>query len=781
MSSEERIFLNLCEQFFSSKNRSTRPLKRFFSKVIQDDSQIPLTAAVRDYIPRLADVDGGVFVNMLTRTIDGINPMHFVPDLKLASPRPPAERPDDKNPRRSQTSRDELHVTDIKLFMNKKLSPDNFMNRTAYSYDISKPSTSRGFYNTHQPRPRINYLKFAQQTYLRPLPPLKNKDNDVIHNLYAHPKEAMYICRKETPVEARVIPPEYPNHKIGKQYAVMMNSGIVSVENKTSEITDLDQYVKDKTDFFLLERNMFKKRVTYHAFYVWRNRCKLQHFDAKIKRLDNINSVVQPGFRNILDKIRGHFLSSTEDLRIFPPDFDVKVDDADYTDLIQTAEKSIEHIAEVTSNLADETARMIAKFFTEVQLKKEMMKLNFQELRDLNSLPSCFDGVISDLKYRTPSIHREFLREHELKAERQFSCSREAYLSKFFKKARAFYNGLLVIKCRDILVDFLTRFDSSVLHETRSTKFVASYDPEKGLNLSPSKHIFMDWMIELIEKIKSAFLTESHQIPLDLITELDPDYNCESDDLYQLLSRYKEIENIYSNVEKSSNDAYESLDKDLDEHRQFLLKLRDVLKGAEEFTEYRNMEKFKQLVETLVSTREELSNKPRNVFHRVYKFSETRTDFVADMKPAWDVANRMVINTMKELKGRVMNELNNNLFTEIQDKFAQSREKKKLSRIDVGAFEARCLMYAIMCTTIVTAWPEVNSDCRATFDTVSMMYQNVANSTNYTHTDAADSYNENAEKMNVAHVHVQDDADYESDDEEEDSEYEYVDEEDVND
>ncbi|OHT13357.1 hypothetical protein TRFO_16434 [Tritrichomonas foetus] len=768
MEPEEYDFLKLCKQFFRGPNKPTEPLQQFFARLITDNTKLSLTNEVRQYIPKLAQVENGMFINMLTHTVEGITPMHFVPDLQL-SPKPPRQKTQKTmpNPRRCKTTRNDLPVSDIKAFMNRSQHFDKPQSKT-----ISKPQTAKTYSNT---------ASLAASTFLRPLPPLKDSETSIIHNLYAKPKSTFYLCKKAQPFDEnlKVIPPEYPPHMIGNRYSIMTNRGVVSIEGKNCELTELDQYIKDKNDFYLLERNLFRKRVAYQSFYVWRNRYKVHNFDCKIRKLNGINAIMGPGFRATLDKIRGHFLTVTEDMKVFPTSFDAKIDDAEYSEMIQIAADSMEKITDATSTLADETARKIAEFFNQIQLMKEMMKLNFNELHELDVIPPNLKQYSSDLKYKTPSLHRNQLREEELKTERKVSRSREAYLSTFFKKTRSLYAGLLVIRCREILKEFLTRFDSTVFQEQRATKFLAVFDDNRGLKLSPSRQEFHDWVFKITEEIKAAFLTEPHQLPLDLISELDPNYNCEMEDLYKLLGRFKEIDVIYENVEKAADNAFIFFDKELDDHRQWLLYFSDILKMSRDFNEMRDMDKLKHLVETLVKIRDELHCKPRNIFHKIVHQNESRADFVADMKPAWDAATRMLDREMKDLKVRVLNELNNELFIEIQEKFVHSKEKRKLSRVDVGAFEARCLIYAIMCTSIVHAWPEAMSDCRASFDTVSQMYQQIANTSKYTHADAADSYNENAEKLNVAWVRVQDEEESENDEEED--EYEYVDEEDVND
>lgn len=770
MEGEVYEFVTLCKAFFSGRAKSTQPLRNFFSRIMKNRSKLPLTAEVRQYIPKLGQVEGGIFVDMLTNSIDGITPLHFVPDLQL-EPRPPRKKRNPSQnppPRRCQTTRDDLHIADIKTFMQTRTMTQN------NSKLLSKPQTARALTS----RSHTTDMERTQPAYLRPLPPLKRTDDQVVSQLYGGYDSNFFVGKKENPTDEdlHIVPPEYPPQQVGKKYSLLTKKGIISLEEKHSEITNLDQYYQDKSDFFLTKHNKFREKLAYQSFYTWRNRYKIHHFDSKIKRLNNINATVAPGYNNMLDRIRLNFYTATSNLAVFPTNFDQKNDDAPYTEMTAAAEKMCASITEATTNLCDETARLLAKFFNEIILTKEMMKLNFTELNELNALSPGMKRYSSDLKYRTPSIYRDKQRQEELRTERIYSKSREAYIPKFYRKVRALYDGLLVIRCHETILDFLGRFDSTQFHEHRATKFTAYYDDEKGLNLSPNHGDFLKWSNGIITNIKDAFLNEERRLPLDLIESIDPDYNTETEDLYIMLNRFKDLDKITTNIEISADSAFEYFKKELDSHTNFLKEFQRKIIDADFFNDVRNNELFKSTTKTLIDLRHEIEKRPRILIHKVTanSFAEVRADFVVDLKPCWEVASKKLDTTFMALKVRSVEELNNNLFPEIQEKYVAQKEKKKLSKVDVGAFEARCLIYSLMCGTIVESWPLLTSDIRAGLDTVSQMYGQIASMSRYVHAEVADSFNSVCDRVNVAWVKVREG---EEEEENEEDEYEYVDEE----
>lgn len=790
MMAETRVFLRLSKQLINGRADSTDQMSNYLTNIIKSRTKLPMSAEIRKVIPDLGKIENGALVELLTNSIDGITPLHFYPDLTF-SPKPPstpAKSP--KSARRCQTMRNDLKIVDIKGFM--KMRPD--FNST----EAKKPQTSRDYMHRSYASEKIQppsllmtattFDRTRPPAYLRPLPPLKRTDNDIISQLYAGPETNFFLGQKAqihnnqiienhgTDDNLRIVPPEVPLHKIGKTYSIITNRGIVSLEGQNSEITDLPQYVKDKSDFYLTKHNLFAQRVRYHTFYVWINRYKIHHFDSKIRALDNKYATFGPGFRSTLDKVRGNFLNVTEELSIFPSTFDVKIEDAEFTEMKEIAKNSVEKLSEQTKNLVEESARILAQFFNEIELTKEMMKLNFEELHELDVLPENLTMFISDLKFKTPSLFRNHLREEEMKRERQLAKRREKYLSTFYKKARSLYGGLLLIRCRETLIEFLRRFDATVFLEHRALKFMATLDENQNIQVIPSCNEFIDWITLICNKIKESFLTEENQIPFDLITQIDKNYNCESENLSNLLLRFKDIPQIVENVKTSVVNAYQFFDSEFNDHRRFLTMLFQTIEQSRQFTELRDTEKFKEIVNILTTCKSDLESKPRNIYHKITRLSEHRVDFIADMKKTWEQTTKLLDNAMKELKERAMNELNNTLYVEITDRFNRIKEKKKkLQKIDIGAFEARCLIYSLMCVNLLTGWPETVTELRLGLDSVSQMYQQIANITKYTHSDCAENFNVNAEKLNVPWVKVQDGEEEEFPDEED--EYEYVDEE----
>jgi hypothetical protein len=116
-----------------------------------------------------------------------------------------------------------------------------------------------------------------------------------------------------------------------------------------------------------------------------------------------------------------------------------------------------------------------------------------------------------------------------------------------------------------------------------------------------------------------------------------------------------------------------------------------------------------------------------------------------------------------------VNDLNNALFTEIQEKWATVKDKK-VSVADCRYIEIRMVLYALMSQSVCSAWPEAIQDLKASFDTVMRMYMRLNQDCKYTHTDAILSFNAAADILGMSHVPIRElDYDYEEDEEEEDS------------
>ena len=329
---------------------------------------------------------------------------------------------------------------------------------------------------------------------------------------------------------------------------------------------------------------------------------------------------------------------------------------------------------------------------------------------------------------------------------------------------------MLVLRARDVVLTFLTRFDSTKNAQRRVHKLQGFYDEELAIRVSPSKEEFQGWIKTNVEKLRNEFAQEDKLIDRSVITSIIPSFQFEFEEPANVIHRFTEIGVALDAAMKSSNEAYEFYETELQVHRDFIRSLMKAMKDSDEFQDLRDMEKLESVIGSLLQVKEELEQRPRNCFHKIKRLGETRVDFAVDMKPAWDQGAKLLDKCMVALRDRMLDELNNSLFMEIQDLWSVDKDKK-ITRAMCSSMEARMLMYSLMAVSIIKAWPEAMSDCKAGLDTVMGIYQQLADKTRYTHRDAAIHFNEAVDKFGLQLVRLQ--AEQEDDDEEEDYEYEY--------
>jgi hypothetical protein len=256
-----------------------------------------------------------------------------------------------------------------------------------------------------------------------------------------------------------IIPPEYPTHRIGDDYSVITDRGVVTCAESQAETVELQQYIEDKSNEFICERQHFRREHNYRFFYRWIQRYKGKFFRKIIETFDEWNAVASPRYRTMLDRTRAFFFEHTDDLVVFPPEFDLKTDDVDSEEYNQIVTARTALINDRMLVVAAECSRVLSEFFNEIRAVSVLMQLNFQELHALDVLPPALKRYSADLKWKGPSIYHDKMRESELLYQQKLAGQREGYISKYFPKVCLVFAGNLVLKARDVIVSFLKRFD----------------------------------------------------------------------------------------------------------------------------------------------------------------------------------------------------------------------------------------------------------------------------------------------------------------------------------
>lgn len=752
----ELELIRLCKQY--AKTNSIDQIQAYFGRLVSRNKRLQLTESLRSVIPTLAAIQDGVLINVMNHTIDGLTPMHFVPDL-TCGPQPPRVARTQHNPRRSRTVRDfvaELPVREI-------------LPKTSRRSKSERPNTITP--RTMTARMKTNARIIDRMTRL---PALRETDNDVIPQIYIGPDSTMYMCKREErgDLDMKILPPEYPRHKIGDTFSLMSNRGVVNFEGDQAGTIDLGQHFVDKTDEFLLERQMIRKKLEYRTFYHWIAAYKDRLFRKIVDKFDALNAVASPRFRSVMDRVGNYLTDALDKIIVYPTEFDLKNEDVHFTEYQELMDVTVKKIGSVTSIAGAEISRVLEEFFSEIRAVKVLMQLNFEELHSLSALPPALKKYSADLKWKTPSLYHERLRDAELVRQRELADRREEYLSRFFVRVNARYTGGLILKARDVIITFLAKFDSRSDAQRRVHKLQGFYDKELAIRVSPSKDEFQGWIRMNVERLKAEFVQNDKLINRAIITDIVPGFAFDFEEPRKVLERFTEVGTALDAAIKSSDEAYEFYETELQVHRDFIRSLMKAMKDSEEFEDLRDMEKLESVIGSLLQVKEELEQRPRNCFHKIKRLGETRVDFTVDMKPAWEEGAKLLDKCMSGLRERMLNELNNNLFSEIQDLWTLDKNKK-ITKTMCSSMEARMLMYSLMAVSIIKAWPEAMADCKAGLDTVMGIYQQLADKTKHTHRDAAIHFNEAVDKFGLHLVRLQD----EEEDEEGEYEYEYEEEE----
>ena len=759
MTPEEELCA-ICRRFFGKQGAETsspEEIAQFFARCMKNGQKVQITNEVRYYIPLLASYKDGIFCTLLENGIDGISPMHYVPDLQFTLPHEPfspQSARSSKNPRQ-KTRRIPQSAREIDLPI-----PEL---RTLHQRELPLTARTRTFRTTGLISSR------------RPLPPLVETQDDVIPTLYGSVVKNNFFMGKrvdEESLDVKILPPAYPKHLIGNKFSMLSVSGVVTADGDHAGVVDLGQFVMDMANEFVVERQEFRLRYSYRMFYTWRERYRERQFRKIITAFDRPQAVAFPGFARLVDDIRYSVLSTTESFIVYEREFDVKMEEVEFEELQEVASRAIQDIDDKITELCDDVGRRIAEYFKQVRAANLLMQLDFEELHSLNALPPSLQPFASDLKWKVPSIWRQRLREQQLRRERKLAGLRQEYIGTFFTRVRSVYMGLLVLQCERVIRNFLERFSQHCSFKKRINKIRAAFDPEQGIRTTPTRDEFLRWVNRTVAEITRAFLGEKKHLSLDLITEIDTEYDFEFESPIAILDRFAPLKKMSHDAMASLDQSFSFFDFELQQHGGFFKNLIDRVNEASLFTDLRDVEQLEQTVHGLKQAEESLQKRPKNLFHR-NQVNDELTDFVIDMRPTLESAAQFLQNGMKEVRTRVQHELNDKLFTEIQEKWASVKDKR-ITKGECRYIEMRMVMYSVMCDTICTAWPEAIPELKASFDTIMRIYRDLTGKTHFTHADAIISFNNAAEKLGISSIPVREgDEEYEEYEEEEEEEEEH--------
>ena len=773
MSSAE--LCELCNDYYnksSSETKSLEPIQRYFSKLINDNKTIDLTPKLKQYIPSLANEKNGALVSMLNSTINGLSPTDFVPQLNLKTalmePREPSERAGSSHRPRSGRIRSPMEtMSHISPRLNRP-SIDNL--DTLNYHELVVPKTSRPYPNAKALITARSMKKLGTISYRQPLPPLNQTESDILSNLYVSSNSEFYIGKKLDPtsLDWHIIPSAYPEHLIGNEFNVMTTGGVVQfTPGAGAQVQDLYKFVEDKENEFIVENQMIRKRVSYRSFYHWRQRLREKLFSKVINIYDAHNAISVPNFAPVLEQIRQDVLDATRNARIYDILFDLTVEEVDFATLKETADESIFNLDKQISSLKDQVGQQISEIFRNIRAANVLIQLGFEELNSLNQLPPSLKQYSSDLKWRVPSIWREKMREKQLKYERKLAHDRQDYLSTFFSKVRMNYNGLLILRCKEMMLRFVDRFLPEPVEKRRTHRLVAYFDQTNGIGISPNRAEFISWVERTLSTTKSTFFQDLDKIWQELIFEVDPNYEYTIENPFVVISRYQDLNEITKEAFDAINSAFQYFETEVEHHAVYVRKLVEKLEESKKFTDLRDIDKLQLLLNDILKSKEEIDKRPKNIFHHPKDKTESLNDFIVALSPAIDDVRKYYNTSMDALKLRVINELNL-LFTEINERWSAVKDKK-VTRMDARALEARTLQYSLLCDVFCSAWKDALADVKASFDTVMRMYRQLSDKCKYTHAGAARHFNKVADTLGLGGVPI---VEEEEEEEEEETEYE---------
>ena len=813
----ENQFVDLCHRFFDSPRKDFSPdkISSLFTRIISKNQKLKMTEEIRNFIPKLAAYDNGVFCSFLEDSIEGISPMHYVPELQLQdysirkakAPKSPKSIRSSRNPRNRKSRPKTTRTPRVENNNNSKIND-------LPVYELKLPNRSSIYLNqntANSSRPQSARRSKKKNKYL---PPLLQNQNDVISHVFFKDSKKFFVAKKEKEEshDYNIIPPDYPKHAIGNNFSVIAGSGVVSLDGNKANVQDLPQFILDNENHFIVEKQLFRLHNSYRSFYTWRDRYKERVFKKLIKIIDDNDKIIKPGFSTLTDSIRQIVLEKTENLSIFKPDFEHRIDEIEFSEFQEIANIAIAEMDDLTTHLSAQVGMEIFEFFKQVRANNLLIQLTFEELHSLNALPESLKTFSSDLRWRYPSIWRQKLRDKMLTLERKNAQKRQNYLKKFFFLAHSTYTGNLIMQVQRIAVEFLQRFSQNqfqyqssyllqpkfnsksdnFIRRRRTIKLTGIFDDTEGMKIFPTKEQFIKWIFLTVEEIKAAFLDNEKQISIDVINEIDPDFDEEVglksfEDPKIILSRYPAFKKLANAVKNDISGVYTYFTLEMHNHASFLKKLKESINSAFSLiqtsednsnindknsdnsnSKLREIETLERVIKDIAEVEKGLQDRPRNLYHKSVTNDEL-TDYVLDMRPALDAATTYFTEGVSKFKSAIINELNVNIFTEIQEKWAVIRGTR-ISRENCRYLEIRMVMYAVLSEIASTAWSDTAIQIKGTFDTIMRLYRDLNDKCPYTHNAAISTFNISAEKVGVSTIQNKKNDIQEYDDEEEEEE-----------
>ena len=867
----ENELATLCHRFFDPPYEDKTPdnISAFFNRLIKDHQKVNITNDIRYFIPQLASYGNGRFAPMLDPCIEGLSPMHYVPDLQLNSSFMPTY---DSDFQEQQIETDRNEVSSVKKPKEPSGPNTNTFSRIHSARSQKPQSNTQTFRVIHtsrsvQRRPKaplsiselnpglqltlprtartahsartmsvdrpgsakIDRFKFRKQ-----LPPLKENQDHIMSAIYIRDNPNFFTGKMMKPKsrEISIMPPDYPQYLIGNSFEILSSSGIINVSGSTAKVTSLPQFVLDNSNEFIVKQIFMNSKYSKY-FFIWRDLFREKRFRRIVTNFDKLDIISRPLFSDLIDKIRDRILTNTKTLNIFPSGFDDGVNDVKFDEFQTVSNKSIMDMENIIISICTTTEKELSEFFRQVRATNLQMQLDFEELHSLNLLPPSLEGYSSDLKWRSQSLTREKERNKLLQKERKFAFHRQNYLGKFFIRIRSVYNGNLLRQCNRCMLSFLTRFSKNYVNivieeeeidkeptkqkspkppppkvkydrklypeikkkekkvvnnsnnkKRRLNKIYGMFDLDEGIVIEPAHEVFQSWITETVADIKHAFLLQNKQLSTDIICEVDPEFNCVFDDPLLTIERYKLWQDILQDCIEEVEDSYKFFHVKILPNKSFMMDLKKKVEYCNIFSELRNVSQLEQIISGLLDAEQQLIRWPRNIFHKVTfsekpkddsekvddQVSDEIVDFVLELRFAIEEALKYLRSALDGLKKRVVEEINNKVFSEIQEKWAEIHKNDSISRDDSKFIESRLLLYANIAQLLFSACPDVLGDVKGSLEVLTSVYRALNDKSNYIRVESLETFNKATESIGLAGVTFDpEDMQYEEEDEEEEA------------
>ena len=771
----ESEFELLCHNFFDlpQKDKTPDKLLNFFYKLIQSNQKIQITDQIRYFIPLLASHGDGTFQKLLDPCIDGLSPMHYVPDLMLSNSltitSPVVSSRSTRSLKNPRTARNARSARSEKNCRNAQTARAPRPKISDLNPGVELAVTSRV--------PKDALLPFSKKpttklNFKPQLPPLKDTQDAIMGKLYIRDNPNFFPGRNIIPktLDINIMPMKYPPHMMGNNYDAFSSTAVTSLEEKgNATVNSLPQFVLDKNNDFMV-RQIFRIRMFYTSkfFYTWHEMLREKRFRTLVNAIDESDEIAKPLFYDLLQKIRFDLLNLTENMDIFPPTFDDAINEARFEELQENSNKAILYMEEVNIKNAQDTEACLAEFFRQIRSYNLNMSLGFEELNSMSILPQKFENVTSDLKWRFQSMVRDKQRKDLLDHERVVAFHRQNYLGRYFSTVRGVYDGCLVMQCQKCLIRFLDRFSTTFPFDTlkrRGYRIFGRFHVDEGCLVCPSYVEFQKWASSVVADIKHAFLLPNKILNSDVVYDVDPEYDCPHENPMISVERFKYhqvlMENAYAEIKHAFDFFYEKII----EPKEFMKTLKGKVEIANQFDDFRDSDELQKIIDMLLEAEKQLLQYPKNFYHKIPEKEEI-IDFILELRPAINSGLDYLHEAMDGLKNRIIHGLNTILFNEIQEKWASATWSKNIKRGDVRYIERRLHLFSIVSNSLVTAWKDSANGLKASFDTLISIYRGLNDKCpQYTHIEYLQHFNTTAEKIGLNGVTFSEDQEYQEEEE----------------